>query len=270
MRLARTPGPCAWGFGVLGLLGGSALAAPTPSTSLETTVEVRVNDQRSKRLLEPWITVELESGEMVAARALDDGVDPGDRFANDRIYIARLHFAGAGRGRLYLTNGEKQPGTDLWLASRAVEAVRGRAVTVELADPAGSVTALPSRRVRAPQEPGPGGPEGGQPSGPPPGGVPGGAPGGDGDADSPVAREALIRPSFVPLADWPWAWIGALIAGPLGLWWVDRRLQRLGRLLVGRLLRLGDQLRGMANAPRPRRTLSAPARVPSGAQPDPR
>ena len=113
MRLARTPGPCAWGFGVLGLLGGSALAAPTPSTSLETTVEVRVNDQRSKRLLEPWITVELESGEMVAARALDDGVDPGDRFANDRIYIARLHFAGAGRGRLYLTNGEKQPGTDL-------------------------------------------------------------------------------------------------------------------------------------------------------------
>ena len=86
---------CARSYG----LGAVLLFAPLPSLAQESgqaepsssaVLVVRVDDRKTNQLTQPWVSLTYADGTMIDGIALDDGSDPEDGVAGDRLYVCRM------------------------------------------------------------------------------------------------------------------------------------------------------------------------------------
>ena len=80
-------GSCGLGALLFWFWSASALAQETSNTA---TLIVRIDDRRAHELTQPWVSLTYVDGLMLDALALDNGEDPEDGVAGDRLYVCRM------------------------------------------------------------------------------------------------------------------------------------------------------------------------------------
>jgi hypothetical protein len=100
--------------GVLNLLLAALVAQ-----AAQPEVVVRVDDRAARRVVTPYVSVVYEDGTTISGIAVDDGLDPQDRFAGDDIWVLRMTLPRAGDALLLLTDTLPDEGT-LPVAQRTV------------------------------------------------------------------------------------------------------------------------------------------------------
>lgn len=198
----------------MGLCSGWGVARAAPVA--HPVLVVRVDDRAERLLSSPYVNVLYPNGVKRSVEAKDDGTDPEDRFAGDRLFVARLDLPVGGKVDVVVTNYAPLPGGKPVMSRTVALAPSG--TTLEHLRPPGVPVAGSSIRARAratgARPPLRAGVSGRSLGGEPGGGTTAGASEHEPEGP-PIAEEALLTPlrrTIVPW-DWPSLVLAALIGG---------------------------------------------------------
>lgn len=124
----------------------------------ERDLVVRIDDRLQRDMEEPRVALVYWDGRRAEAVGRDDGVDAADKFAGDKLWIARVRAPGEGRAWVLLTDGAAEKQTrpmvrGVVLGEQAREQMLNFAVA-ELSDPPAEEGALPAMPEDFPLAPG--------------------------------------------------------------------------------------------------------------------